>query len=183
MNFKLLPSFLNNFVKIPDNLEKYLPTIREHTWLDNYTSTFFTEEGINWFANKGIELRPTCMIFTIDGNDVGLIHTDHPLLYSINFVLQGSGKMQWIDVGDQSPTMKTFDVTRRIIDVPVFEDCTSNKIIDTWDDAKHNVALVKVNTPHQIISTTLKKRICLAIRPTTESMKLIESFEDVAELF
>ena len=175
-NYELLSKSLFNFINVPKNLDDYVPKKTGHTWLYHKIGDFLSDDGIRWFRQRGIILRDTCMLFSING--AGEVHSDYPLNYSINFVLKGNGKMEWIKYEKQSYRIQPFDVGTEIVNVPVYDDIDNYIIEESLDDSENRVFLVRVDKPHRIVSD--EPRLCLAIRPTDD---FNYDFNEVRKLF
>ena len=153
------------FVKFID-LDK-LKFENKHTWVSKPIEDVLTYDGIKWFQSKEIHLCPNALIFRIDAGHEGAVHDDG-IEYAINFVLKGSGTMEWIDVIEGTKVEEHY----KGLNYTSFSNLQNFKVKDSWSGS---IALVRVNYPHRVV-TTDNERYCLSIRAT-----LPKTFDEVAE--
>lgn len=170
MYYKELPKELLQFTKSID-YESLLKDKTGHDWCTIPITHFLTVEGIQWFTNKKIFLRPKANVFKIVKNYQGPIHAEltSGTEFAINIVINGYGEMQWInniDATQYDSTVNGSTYTR-------FNDVRSFNIVEVWTGT---AALVKVSAPHRVVSTDVD-RYCVNIR--TSSPK---TFEEALEL-
>jgi hypothetical protein len=160
--YKPLPEFINNFIIKPKDPFSLVNGITGHGWTTYNTEQFITKQGQEWFEKNQITLTPTSQYFICNANTAGSIHTDQPFIWALNFIFEGHGEMQWVDVdGDYIfnkhtvPSGETF----------VYQKYTTIRNISINESWKGNSALVRVGIPHRIV-TTDSRRICISLRPT-----------------
>jgi len=178
-----LPDFINSFITIPQGADSEsimfsgYPMIADagHSPKSVDIKDFVSDEGLLWFANKGIILPQwRATLFKCIRNHTGTIHTDeHTREFAINFIIYGHGEMQWVD-----------------LDVPpddFIEDQSSHfrwsnsrvgniNPLAKWSGTAGKAALVNINIPHRIVTTTAD-RICLSLQATKPT-----KFEQAAKL-
>ena len=165
-----LPKELWSYIKTVD-YSKMLPDDEGHHWNIFNISDFVTTEGIKWFAQHDLILRPTAFLFRMSPNYEGPIHCD-VVDYAINFVLAGHGTMEWIS--DLEATTYISDVHG--VSYERYADIKKYNISDTWTGS---AGIVRVNIPHRI-TTSDTFRYCLSLR-TVEKMSP-KTFDDAVKL-
>ena len=161
INYLNLSETLFKFIK-PIELEDIEFTTR-HDWVYKRTTDVMTTEGIDWFKQRGIKFYPTSNLFKIAKNCEGPIHDDG-IDFAINFIIKGYGTMEWVNDLDATRLITRF----HNLDYIVYKDVKSFNVCDTW---KGKLALVRVKSPHRIVTTDVD-RYCLSIR--SESPKTFD---------
>lgn len=165
-----LPNEVWSFIK-PVDYTRILSVDEGHDFTTVDLSDFMTNEGIIWFAKRELVLRPKAFLFKISPNYEGPIHTDI-VEYAINYVLGGHGVMQWIS--DLEATKYT--VNHAGVTYERFNNIKKFSVSDTWSGTS---SIVRINTPHRIV-TTETDRYCLSIR--TVSGASPKTFDDAVKL-
>jgi len=174
-----LPDFINSFITIPQGADSEsimfsgYPVSADIGHVNKLVniSDFVSDEGLLWFANRGIILPGHVTLFKCINDHTSTIHHDNPVRgFAINFIIQGHGEMQWfdIDVPPDQPVenQKAFARFTNI-------DLDNITAISTWSG---KAALVNTTIPHRIATTTAE-RICLSLRATHPT-----TFEQAAKL-
>lgn len=161
-----LPNIFSTFVKPFD----YQARIEQH----NCSVVFFdTQEVLTdyaqcWFADHGFVLCDQHVFFEKPPNVIGPIHSDgiehdydgYGNNYAFNWVVQGHGTMEWIDIA----SYRNRNLTKVSVPVEVYfhtyQDIQNYEVIDSWSG---NMALVNVKQPHRV-NTTTEFRYCLSLR-------------------
>ena len=183
MNYINLPRYVREFLIKHDNLSELIPVANGHTGLFYPTATFITTEGFDWFSNRGIQLRPNCLLFRARCHTEGLAHIDGtsldlesqpgPHLCAFNFVLEGRGEMQWVEVGEYT-TDGDFKNKKIVTQVPG----STTTVLDTWTG---DTAFVRIETFHRIVTTDVD-RVCLTVRALFPS-PFEHAAKQVSEIF
>ena len=169
---KMLPSYLLDFIKIPDRLNSYLPKTLEHDWNYVNISDFFSNDGILWFADRGIRIKADGFMFSTY-RDSHHYHTDLPTnKWGLNFVIQPGGRMEWtsMDNVDSDPLHTIISKTMKYgpggdMKLVEYTKYDGNYIIEeTWSDSQGRVALVDVRSPHRIKINQGQRRVTLSLR-------------------
>lgn len=154
------------------------PNSGNHDWKVIWTSKFLTEEGINWFSDRGLFLREGAHLYKFPGNTEGPIHIDttnpDQIHYAVNFVVEGYGVMEWLtDIeGDKYGT----DYNKKHFDQ--YFSVKSFKVVESWNGTS---ALVRINTPHRVVGNTDRYTVSLRFRPP--SPKTFEEALDILTKF
>jgi len=176
-NYKPLPEFINNFIIKPADPFALVKDIKGHNWTTYYTRRFLNEEGWNWFKQNQIVLLPTSQYFICNENTTGPVHLDDPVSCAFNFVFEGQGEMQWVDVLDGDVSYHTNIVKSG--EKFVYKKYTAIRSINIQDSWSGQSALVRVNIPHRVV-TGNKYRICLSIRPDPRVCQL--TFDEICQI-
>jgi hypothetical protein len=159
--YKSLPEFINNFIIKPEDPVSLVKGITGHAWTTYDTNQFLTKQGQDWFKRHQIILTPTTQYFICDANTAGAVHTDQPITWALNFIFEGHGEMQWVDIDadyifkrQTVPSGETF----------VYKKYTTVRNISINESWSGTSALVRVDVPHRIV-TNNTHRICLSLRP------------------
>ena len=179
MNYVNLPRYIRDFLIPHDNLSELVPVVDGHKGISCPLTKFVSAEGIGWFKQQGIRLKSSIILFRARCNTEGPAHIDSPYidntsrpglhLYAFNFVLEGRGEMQWVEVAEH--TLKPFvrpvvDLAGTVLDVytgiPIVKQVSGSKItvLDTWTG---DTGFVNIETFHRIVTTDVD-RVCLSVR-------------------
>ncbi len=156
MNYINLPVDIESAIKKVD-IDSIIPPKQGHKITRVNTQDFLTNDTLKWFYSRKFFLKPTGFLFRMSENDAGPIHVDSEDEYAFNFILRGLGEMQWVS-NIVSESTKVYNVSNAAY--LAYEDVKSFDIIDSWTG---NVGLVKVNTPHRIV-TGDSVRFCFSVR-------------------
>jgi hypothetical protein len=193
MNYINLPKYVRDFVIKHDNLSELVPIINGHSGVFYPTTKFITTEGVEWFNNHGIQLRPNCLLFRARCNTTGIAHIDGtkldldsqliPHLCAFNFVLEGHGEMQWVEVDKyiSDGEFKTqVPSTQVIASVPIVtqEPGSEITVLDTWTG---DTGFVRIETFHRVVTSDVD-RVCLSVRACFP-LPFDEAAKQVSEIF
>jgi hypothetical protein len=175
MNYFNLPIFFKDFLIKQDNLVELIPITKSHPWIDYPVNKFINPEGIAWFTNHNIILK-SALLFRAHANIIGPAHIDglpnKPTNYGFNFVLEGHGEMQWLDV--EKIEITSYTTLHNIKHTYAKSASDSNiTVLDSWSG---NAGIVKINTFHRIVTSDVD-RVCLSVRPS-----LPISFEEAVNI-
>jgi hypothetical protein len=148
--------------KLPDTYWKYIQpdcikTIEKlrSLWRNEDHSLFkipkkmvLTELGLSKF-----EHYTHIDVFRANPNHIGAIHVDNSY-HAFNFIIKGSGRMQWFDIADIEYTTKTRWNTAMF-------KLKSNKTFVEETDC--NLLWINTKKPHRLVVGE-EERICLSIR-------------------
>ena len=152
------------YSKLPDTYWKYIQpdciksieNLRS-LWLNESHSLFkiskkmiLTELGISKFENYA-----HIDVFRMPPNHIGEIHIDNSY-HAFNFIIKGSGRMQWFDIADIEYTTNTR------WNGPMFKLKSNKTFIEETDC---NLLWVDTKKSHRIV-TGEEERICVSIRAT-----------------
>lgn len=179
INYKLLPSFLNDFIHVPESTIERLKDAIGHDWVILPTKDHMSEEGFKYFSDLGIILGERVPIFKAVHHLNGPIHIDPIASLGINFVVGGSGKMEWLECNYEPTINEVQTLTGDYIKTIRFKG-TDNKIIDTWESKTGDIALVRTHTPHRIV-TDAEDRYCMSFRIKLSAE--LSSFDEVLQRF
>ena len=173
MNYVDLPIEVKQFQIIPDNLEELIPNNGSHYWNTYDLSMFFTTDGLKYFKDKGFNLYPHGLLFRAPANTDTIIHTDVPLHFAMNFVLKGSGEMQWVEAEGEIENRIFVTESKQTYQFDRYKSVTKVDVIDRWAG---DMAIVRTDMYHRV-HTNEVDRICLSVRANTFS------FEKAVSLF
>ena len=183
MNYINLPSYVRDFLITHDNLSELVPVVNDHSGIIYPTTKFITSAGFDWFNKHGIELRPNCVLFKAKCNTEGSAHIDGPMLdlesqpiphiCAFNFVLEGHGEMQWVEVGEYT-TNGDFKNNKIVKQLPG----SKITVLDTWTG---DTGFVRIETFHRIVTTDVD-RVCLSVRACFP-LPFEEAAKQVREIF
>jgi len=193
MNYINLPSYVRDFLITHDNLSELVPVVNGHSGLFYPTTKFITSAGFDWFNQHGIELRPNCLLFRarcntegpahIDGTSLDLESQPIPHVCAFNFVLEGHGEMQWVEV-DEYTTNGDFKhnvpgtTTRAAVQIVKQVPGSKITVLDTWTG---DTGFVRIETFHRIVTTDVD-RVCLSVRACFP-LPFEEAAKQVREIF
>lgn len=144
----------------------------KHDWTHLNIDDVLTLEGKSWFLERNIPLERRCTLFQIQANHEGTIHTDHPIAdAAFNFVLKGTGEMQWIKI-DADAYTEYKSVKGIELNYQVYKNIRGISALALWTG---HAGLVKTNVPHRIV-TMNSSRICLSLRTP-------KTFNELSKLF
>jgi hypothetical protein len=180
MFYKNFPEESSEWI-LPLDIDKIMSSFdlkSPHDWIHLNTKDVLSDKGQMWFLEKGIHLSSICLFFIAYPNDQGPIHIDHKINDAgFNFVLSGSGSMQWLDVGnaEEYPTDLVLQ-SGASMKFTGFSDVRKLSILDSWQGDR---GMVRVGTPHRIV-TFKSRRICLSLRQASGASK---SFDELITAF
>lgn len=96
LNYKILPDFIYNFAVMPQSTYDALSHIKKHSWVILPTLDHITPEGIEYFKSKGIIFSSSVTCWKCNTDTIGPTHIDGPSLMGFNFVMKGTGRMEWM---------------------------------------------------------------------------------------
>lgn len=169
-----LPDYFKNFIYYKDSIDTLIENKIEHTWVRFPIKEFVNNQGLDWFKDRNLKLLDFCNLFNAHEftNTYSNIHVDtmgdHLNEFAVNYILFGNGEMQWTKV-DGSLTIRKINSSYFY----GYENIREVEILDKWSGS---VGLVKINIPHRIVTTNLR-RICLSLR-----FRKTCSFEDFKKL-
>lgn len=143
------------------------------------TDDIITTSGVNYLNKIGIFLREVHCFFELKKNHIGKLHVDNVDKtapdFAINIVLEGDGKMEWVEI-ESSEREKIYFIdndTTSVVRYVDFSDIQNFKIVSTWNG---NTALVNRLIPHRVIGGNLD-RYTLSLRTidALEPKKLVEA--------
>jgi len=139
------------------------PSKSHHQWIVRPVEEIFTSAGLDFFKDKGINLRSTTRIFKkFANNQLGPIHVDSLQQddAAFNFVVGGTGSMEWVTVEGY----KTSDFSlSRLASIKIDSKI---EIHDSWSGL---CALVRIGFPHRVLNGALD-RYCISVRPTEDHL-------------
>ena len=141
------------------------------------TKNLINSKGILFFKEKNIILNDWSTIFWSPKNSDSLIHTDNydETMCRINFVVFGKGNMNWYEIVDPLKEKVIRHFPDNLQDYYIkYNSYKSKRIIDVWESAENQIAVINAHKPHNI-KTTDSTRLVLSIR-------LQNSFEQVCSL-
>jgi hypothetical protein len=175
--YKPLPEFINNFIIKPTDPFELVKDITGHNWTTYNTNQFLTKEGQDWFKQNQITLVPTSQYFICNENTTGPVHIDHPFTWALNFVFEGQGEMQWVDIDADYVFNKNKVASGETFVYKKYTTIRSISINESWSGTS---ALVRVNVPHRIV-TNDTHRICISLRPDYSKYKF-QTFDEMCQI-
>ena len=151
-----LPEYFNKFVKSIDisSIENFYG----HTWKRFSPNDVLTQDGLNWFNERNLQIHH-CNLFNLHEQTVGDIHVDvignNFAGFALNFILHGEGEMQWTEIDGELSLQKKHNSY-----FYGYENIKNITILERWSG---NMAIVKVNIPHRVISYDTR-RVVLSLR-------------------
>ena len=180
LNYKILPDFIYNFAIMPQSTYDALSHIKQHSWVILPTADHMTSEGIEFFKSKGIIFSRNVTCWKCNTNTIGLTHIDGIASMGFNFVMKGKGSMEWMH-SSVPPIMDDAKLsTGQTIRSPMFPNLDALTVTDTWDSKEGECALVRVHTPHRIVTTT-EDRYSLSFRLHLDHCS--ETFDQLVDRF
>jgi hypothetical protein len=177
--YKPLPEFINNFIIKPKDPSDLVKGITGHSWTCYNTEQFLTKQGQDWFKQHQIILTPTSQYFICDSNTTGSVHTDQPFTWGLNFIFEGHGEMQWVDIDADYIFNKHTVPSGETVIYKKYTTIRNISIIKSWSGIS---ALVRINVPHRIV-TNNSHRICISLRPTFPNSKYKgQTFEEMCQI-
>jgi len=174
INYLNLSSEMKNFIKNFDYINLTKDIVNDHNWKNIPLDVVLTSEGKQWFSDRKISLRDDVLLFKIPKNVEGPIHIDSNRPdCAFNFVLSGHGEMQWIENLEATEYIFKLNGT----DYNRYRDIKKFDITDVWTG---DIALVKINIPHRVVTTNLD-RYCISIRLNKEILP--NKFDEISKLF
>lgn len=180
LNYKILPDFVYNFAMMPQSTIDAMSHIKEHSWVILPTVDHMTSEGIEYFKSKGIIFSKNVTCWKCNTNTIGPTHIDGIALIGVNFVMKGKGNMEWIHSSVPPVMVANKIATGQTILAPTFHDLDALTVTDTWNSNEGECAIVRVHTPHRIV-TTNEDRYCLSFRLHLDHCS--ETFDQIVERF
>jgi hypothetical protein len=174
--YKDIPGLVSDFVIDRD----FVPMVKDvpmgHGWRFVDTDYFLTEYAKNWFLEKGVILKKQAALFKADANNIWGIHTDSKINdLGINFVWQGSGEMQWVELTDA----EEFTIHENRVEFPGYRHATDTRVLDGWTGS---CGIVNIKIPHRISTINSNiPRICFSLRP--DRTKCDMTFDKLYNLF
>lgn len=157
-----LPDYFKNFINHKNDIDKLIDNKSEHDWMYFPTTYFVNDEGFNWFRSRNLQILKVCLLFnspklidTYANIHIDTMNNDNLNNYAINYVLLGSGEMQWVKI-DGTPEIREMNSSYFY----GYKNTQSVEILDKWSGS---IGLVKINIPHRVV-TTDSRRICLSLR-------------------
>ena len=170
-------SFLSYRFKSNDWSKFFDPNrIMPHEWVNVPVGEVFTDEGLKYFENLNVTLRPTTRLFRLTENFVSPIHVDSDYYDSaFNFVLNGTHEMQWVTMNGGVESEGTYTQSNYTQgSYKRFDTFDSFTVDESWTG---KCALVRINVPHRVIGGP-ELRYCVSVRPTENHF-----FNDLVSLF
>lgn len=161
MNFyKDIPAKVSDFVIERDYMSMVGDYNHGHDWRFVDTDYFLTDYAQNWFRERGVALKKQSSLFKADAGSIWPIHTDSKVNdLGINFVLQGTGEMQWVEpVGAEESMYQEHGV-----EYPVYRNAKEILVLGAWAGT---CGVVNIKVPHRISTVNSSvPRICFSLRP------------------
>ena len=157
--YKPLPEFINNFIIKPKDPSDLIKGLSGHNFTSYNTEQFLTKQGQDWFKKHQISLTPTSRCFVCDANTAGAVHTDQPFTWALNFVFEGHGELQWVDIDAD------YIITKHAVlsgETFRYKKYTTIRNISTNESWSGTSALIRVDLPHRIV-TNNSHRISLSL--------------------
>lgn len=168
--------FYKNFPKessewiLPLDIDKIMSSFdfkSPHDWIHLNTKDVLSVKGRLWFLEREIYLSSICSLFIAYPNELCPIHIDHKINdAAFNFVLRGSGEMQWLDLGDaEEYTTDLVIPSGASIKFTKFNNVNEVSVLDSWQGDQ---GMVRVSDPHRIV-TSDSLRVCLSLRQVSNA--------------
>jgi hypothetical protein len=139
-----------------------------------------TPEGIEYFKSKDVIFTNNVTCWKCSSNTIGPTHIDAIAQMGFNFVVKGSGRMEWMHSSVPPIMGENKLTTGQTVYAPTFPNQDALTVLDTWNSTAGECAVVRTHTPHRVVATD-EPRYCLSFRLHADHSS--ETFDQIVERF